>query len=110
MQVIVNDVLITYSRSGKGQQVLVLHGWADASANWRTFVAELAKDCEVIVPDLPGFGGSQAPATAWGLDDYAVFAAAFCQKLNVKPTVIIGHSNGGAIAIRGLAKKTLSTD
>ena len=107
MQVVVDSLLTEYVRGGKGKSVLVLHGWGDSSKGWREFQRELAEAYDVLVVDLPGFGGTQAPAEAWGLDEYAAFVAAFLKKIDVRPFAIIGHSNGGAIAIRGLAKGLL---
>jgi pimeloyl-ACP methyl ester carboxylesterase len=110
MQIIVSDLLTAYQRSGKGKQVLVLHGWGDSSLSWQQLATELSKRYEVILLDLPGFGGSQAPPTAWGLSEYAAFVAAFVQKAGLKLHAVIGHSNGGAIAIRGLAAGLLQAD
>lgn len=111
MQVIVDSLLTSYLSFGgskdtkTGECVLLLHGWADSSAGWRQFASDLSgSDRRVVVVDLPGFGGTQAPGSDWGLDEYAAFIAAFVAKLRLTPTSIIGHSNGGAIAIRGLAR------
>lgn len=111
MQVVVDSLLAHYTVTGKGRVVLVLHGWGDSGAGLQRLSAELAKTCRVIALDLPGFGGTEAPKTAWGLSDYAQFAQHFLQKIDaVSAFAIIGHSNGGAIAIRGLAKGWLSAE
>jgi len=110
MQAIVQGLLTNYTRSGKGKQVLVLPGWADKAANWHGFAAALAKHYDVVVLDLPGFGGSQTPTEAWSLDEYAAFVADFVAKVQLKPYAIIGHSNGGGIAIRGAANNVLRAD
>lgn len=110
MQVVVHDILTNFIRLGKGKPVLVLHGWGDASDSWRAFAKALSKDYQVIVPDLPGFGGTEMPPTAWSLTEYAEFVQAFLKKIEVKPVAIIGHSNGGAIAIRGVGQGYLQTD
>jgi pimeloyl-ACP methyl ester carboxylesterase len=110
MQVIASDLMISYTRQGKGKPVVILHGWGDDSRSWQKFAAELGKNYDVIVPDLPGFGNSQAPQAPWGLDEYAKMVATFMQKLNVKPYAILGHSNGGAIAIRGLGNHMLKAE
>ncbi len=104
MQVIVQDLLTGYSRFGKGKQVLILHGWGDSSASWKDFAQKLAASYEVILVDLPGFGETQTPSSAWNLTDYANFVQTFIQKIAAKPYGIIGHSNGGAIAIRGIGQ------
>lgn len=108
MQIVVNGLLTSYQRSGSGKQLLILHGWGDSSAGWRKFADRLAKNYEVITIDLPGFGGTQVPNGAWDLDDYANFVAAVVDKLDLKLAVLIGHSNGGAIAIRGLSRGVLT--
>lgn len=104
MQVIVQDLLTGYNRVGKGKQVLILHGWGDSSVSWKDFAKKLADQYEVIVVDLPGFGATQAPTAAWNLTDYANFIRDFLRKIGAKPYGIIGHSNGGAIAVRGVGQ------
>lgn len=109
MQVVVDSLLTTFSEVGKGKKiVLLLHGWADSAATFETLAAELKQDFTILSLDLPGFGGTQAPPSAWGLDDYAHFVAQFLKKIHKQPTAIVGHSNGGAIAIKGLANGELT--
>ena len=96
---------------GAGKLVLLLHGWGDRAAGLRGLQMALAKNFRVIALDLPGFGGSEAPKTVWGLNDYALFVGDFLQKVeagNVR--AIVGHSNGGAIAVRGLANGSCKAD
>ena len=45
-----------YLIAGKGDPVLLLHGYAQTSHMWRPLIAELAKTHTVIAPDLRGFG------------------------------------------------------
>lgn len=110
MQAVVDKLMTSYVRTGKGKQVLILHGWADPSAHWQSFIKELAKKYEVIMPDLPGFGSSQAPSEGWGLEEYADFVKALMTKLELKPYAIIGHSNGGAMAIHSMAAGKFSAE
>lgn len=90
--------------------MVVLHGWGDSGAGWQPFAAELAKEYQVIVPDLPGFGGTEMPPVAWNVIDYAMFVRDFLQKIDVAPYAIVGHSNGGAIAIRALGQGLLQAE
>ncbi|CAN5133006.1 alpha/beta hydrolase [soil metagenome] len=104
MQVIVNDLLTNYSLQGDGKLVLLLHGWGDNSQGSLALQKQLAQKYQVLTPDLPGFGKTQLPPSAWDLDDYANYLVALLDKLQLnQPYAIIGHSNGGAIAIRGTA-------
>jgi len=81
MQVVVDSQLVQYAAQGKGELVLILHGWGDSSLGWRDLTAELAKKYQVIAVDLPGFGGSEAPKEAWDLSNYARFVQHFLQKI-----------------------------
>jgi pimeloyl-ACP methyl ester carboxylesterase len=111
MQVIVDGLLTQYEMSGKGPVVVLLHGWGDQASGLHSLAEALATNYTVITPDLPGFGATGAPPTTWGLDDYAVFTANFLRKLATKNVyAFVGHSNGGAIAIRGLAKGNLNAE
>ena len=111
MQVVVDSLLTHYEVQGKGKPVLLLHGWGDTAAGMASLQAALAKKYKVLVVDLPGFGGTEPPTAVWGLDDYALFVANFLKKIEEKnPDTIIAHSNGGAIALRGLGKAWLQAD
>jgi pimeloyl-ACP methyl ester carboxylesterase len=107
MQIIVDTQLTHYERHGRGSVVLLLHGWGDSALGLRTLHKHLALSYDVVALSLPGFGGSVAPEGAWGLDEYGQFTKAFLQKLDLEPYAVIGHSNGGAILIRALAKHWL---
>ncbi|MDZ7744766.1 MAG: alpha/beta hydrolase [Candidatus Saccharibacteria bacterium] len=111
MQAIVRDLLVNYTSRGKGKAILLLHGWGDSADTFSILQKQLSGDYHVVSVDLPGFGKSQTPNTAWGLDEYAEFTASFVKKVGIQPPyAIIGHSNGGAIATRGLGTDTLQTD
>jgi len=96
--------MVNYERIGSGRTLLLLHGWGDNSSTFRAISKELSKIYELISVDLPGFGGTQRSEVAWGLEEYARFVAEFLKKIEVSDVyAIIGHSNGGAIAVKGLA-------
>lgn len=110
MQAIVQGLATNYIRIGKGRQLLVLHGWADDGKSWVSLAKELRDNYEVIVPDLPGFGGTETPQSAWSLDSYADFVKAFIAKISISPYAIIAHSNGGSIALRGIGGDKLHVE
>src|SRR5580704_15448317 len=51
--------------AGKGEPVILLHGYAQNSHMWRPLIAELAETNTVIAPDLRGFGQSSRPANGY---------------------------------------------
>jgi pimeloyl-ACP methyl ester carboxylesterase len=111
MQVMVNGLLTKYELTGSGPLLLILHGWGDDGRGWVQLQNALSKTHKVLIPDLPGFGGTDAPKQAWGLTDYATFIQALLLKINLgDPDTILAHSNGGAMAIRGLAIKKFAAN
>lgn len=108
MNVIVNELVTQYSLTGEGKLIVLLHGWGDNARGLANLNAQLSKNYRVVALDLPGFGGTQLPPGVWDLDDYANFVRDFMTKLGLDQTfALIGHSNGGAIAIRGCALSLL---
>jgi len=108
MQVVTGDILTNYELTGSGPLVIWLHGWGDSIVSSTAIRKELAQNYQVLAPDLPGFGASETPRTAWDLDDYAKWLELLLAKLSLdEPYAIIGHSNGGALAIHELATGSL---
>lgn len=111
MQVLVDNLLTSYERAGSGPVIVLLHGWGDTKETYKRLTHDLGNDFTVIRPDLPGFGQTQPPETVWNLDDYASFVHTFLAKVDVKkPYAFVAHSNGGSVAIRGLAEGILQAD
>jgi len=111
MQIVVNSLLTNYMQSGAGQVVLLLHGWGDDQTTFSGLMMKLSNKYKLISIDLPGFGKTEPPKDVWTLDNYAGFVNAFLDKLKIGQVyAIIGHSNGGALAIRGLAQGKLNAE
>lgn len=77
--------------------LLWVHG-EGLSAGWRAVHDELARTHRVIVPTLPGFGGTELPAWVDGVDDVALFLADLCAALGEDEVLVAGESLGGWIA------------
>ncbi len=111
MQVVVQSLLTHYEITGKGKVLLLLHGWGDNLNTYDKLTIELANNYQIIRLDLPGFGQTEAPPIAWKLDNYAGFVKDFLLKLGVHEIfAIVGHSNGGALAIRAVASGNLKAE
>ncbi len=104
MQIVVNKLLTSYALAGKGHLVLLLHGWGDSAKGLADLQHGLSKHYQVLTVDLPGFGATEAPKDTWDLDDYARFLQALLAKLELSQLyAVIGHSNGGALAVRAVS-------
>jgi pimeloyl-ACP methyl ester carboxylesterase len=112
MNVVVDGLMTNYLKTGKGKRtVVLLPGWGDTSKTFVQLADELRTDYTVLALDLPGFGGTQAPKRAWGLEDYAKFVSLWLRKIGVSQVyAFVGHSHGGATAIYGLGEKILRSD
>jgi len=81
--------------------LLILHGWGSSAKNWER-VRELLENhgCKVFVPDLPGFGENPPLSKPWSIDDYAEWARDYCEENELSQFFMLGHSFGGAIALK----------
>ena len=61
----VNGVRLHYLVAGKGDPVVLLHGYAQTSHMWQPLMAKLADTHTVIAPDLRGAGQSSTPADGY---------------------------------------------
>ena len=87
--------------AGHGPDLLLLHGAGGATHSWRNLIPLLAPHYRTIAIDLPGQGFSRLGARdRCGLDPMATDIATLCAHENWHPTVIIGHSAGGVLALR----------
>jgi pimeloyl-ACP methyl ester carboxylesterase len=104
-QIVVNKLLINYLEENKNQTapaVVFLHGWLVKASVWNPIIERLARlgQYRIYALDLPGFGKSQAVKDDFDLEAYCEVVRGFLQKLDLKNTVLVGHSFGGRIAIK----------
>ncbi|CCQ95222.1 Alpha/beta hydrolase fold protein [[Clostridium] ultunense Esp] len=99
MKVNVENIEINYICEGEGEDVLVLHGWG-ANINTVLSIVNLLKPYfKVYAIDLPGFGESEIPKEVFGSEDYARIVKKFLDIMEIKKTILIGHSFGGKLSI-----------
>jgi pimeloyl-ACP methyl ester carboxylesterase len=84
---------------GTGHPLLLLHGWGVSSELFAPILDALQPGRRLIVPDLPGFGATPEPGSAWSVHDYAAWCIALLDRLGIARVDLIGHSNGGRIGI-----------
>jgi pimeloyl-ACP methyl ester carboxylesterase len=93
----VGELSLRVLRKGKGPTLVYLH---DSLGNigWLPLFEDLASSFDVIVPDLPGFGGSQCPTWARNTRDLAIVIAQLLSRLDVDDITLAGIGFGGWIA------------
>jgi pimeloyl-ACP methyl ester carboxylesterase len=94
----VNGVKIHYLVAGKGEPVVLLHGYAQNSHMWRPLIAELARTNTVVAPDLRGFGGSAKPPQGYDKKTMAQDIHALATSLGYDRVRLAGHDIGLMVA------------
>ncbi|MDQ0395330.1 acetoin dehydrogenase dihydrolipoyllysine-residue acetyltransferase subunit [Labrys monachus] len=93
----------TWNEAGAGAPVLLLHGFGGDSQTWAVLAALLARQGRrVVAPDLPGHGATDFEEA--GLDGLTDAVAAFLDALPLADAELVGHSLGGAVAMRLAAR------
>jgi 3-oxoadipate enol-lactonase len=81
--------------------VVFLHGNLETNEIWYGWVPQMAQHYRLFRPDLPGFGGSTAPANfEFSLAGFAKFVADFLDSLGIQSAHIVGAKTGGGIAMQ----------
>jgi pimeloyl-ACP methyl ester carboxylesterase len=94
----IGDVRLHYLIAGKGDPVILLHGYAENSHMWRPLMVQLAKSHTVIAPDLRGFGQSSKPMTGYDKKTMAQDIHALAQSLGYQREIVVGHDIGLMVA------------
>lgn len=94
----VNGIKLHYLTAGKGDPVILLHGYAQNSHMWRPLIPELARTHTVIAPDLRGFGQSDKPASGYEKKSMAQDIHALASSLGAKKVILVGHDIGLMVA------------
>lgn len=87
--------IITFSDTGKGRAVVLLHGFLGSQQIWEQTISDLSKSYRVIAIDLPGHGGSDCFGYVHPMELLAKSVKAVMDSLRLKKYVIVGHSMGG---------------
>ncbi len=100
-EVVANGVRFHYQQSGDGPDVVLVHAVTSNLAVWlfSGLVDALAADYRVTSYDLRGHGASERPPAGYTSADMAADLAALQAALGLGPSVLVGHSFGGVVAL-----------
>jgi pimeloyl-ACP methyl ester carboxylesterase len=90
---------ISFSDTGKGRVVVLLHGFLGSQQIWKTLTEDLSRSYRVIAIDLPGHGNSPCFGYAHSMELMAKSVKAVMESLKLKKYVVVGHSMGGYVAL-----------
>jgi pimeloyl-ACP methyl ester carboxylesterase len=101
----IDGTRLRWYEAGAGEPLLLVHGLGGAAVNWTVLAPRLARHRRVIVPDLPGHGGSGRPREGAGLTWYADVLAELLDRTDAVPAGLVGHSMGGVVSLRLAARR-----
>lgn len=101
------DFIVRYRDIGKGEPLVLIHGFCESMEIWDEFDAELSYKYRVITPDLLGHGSTgdpefPLPQGEGGVNTMEMQAECVNEVLNacnVERCTLVGHSMGGYTAL-----------
>lgn len=94
----VDGIRFHIAEAGGGEPLVMLHGWPQNWYMWRRLVAPLGERYRLIMPDLRGFGWSDAPPSGYNKERLASDVLALLDQLGVDRFRLMGHDWGGLIS------------
>lgn len=89
-----NGVGLHVTEAGSGEAVVLLHGFPQHWYVWHRLIPSLAVRYRVIVPDLRGFGWSEAPPSGYDKETLARDVLALLDQLGIQQFRLAGHDWG----------------
>lgn len=95
-----NGVRINAWVGGKGDPVVLLHGYPQTGQMWRKVVPGLLDKFSVVCPDLRGYGDSDKPRDGYDKRSMAKDISEVMSALGFKSYSVVGHDRGARVAHR----------
>lgn len=97
--ILYKNTKISYTDSGKGTVVVLLHGFLENQQMWDNYVSAFTKKNRVITIDLLGHGETECMGYVHSMEDNADIVHAVLTKLHIRKAIFVGHSMGGYVAL-----------
>jgi pimeloyl-ACP methyl ester carboxylesterase len=96
----IRAVRMRYFVAGAGRPLVLVHGLSGSATNWTELAPLLAQRRRVLIPELPGHGGSEPLPAAPSLNGYADRVRGVADHEGMLPAPLVGHSLGGSVGLR----------
>ena len=93
------ETTVFYTDTGKGNSVVLLHGFLENNTMWNTVVEKISKRNRVICVDLLGHGKTGSIGYIHSMEEMAEAVKTVLQELKIRRAIFIGHSMGGYVAL-----------
>ena len=99
------DVTLSVQMAGQGPALICLHGYPQNGMCWARVAPDLARQFRVIIPDLRGYGQSDAPPDdaahhAYSRRQMARDIVALMEALGLESAMVLGHDRGARVSYR----------
>ena len=101
---------VHYLAAGRGDPVILLHGYTQTSHMWRPLIPLLAQRFTVIAPDLPGIGDSDIPSGEVDMTTVASRIHTLARTLGADRARVVGHDIGLMVAYAYAAQFPIDVD
>ena len=91
--------IIYYDSRGSGDPLLFLHGTGCDASDWQPVIEKLPSAQRCIALDFRGHGQSSVPTKSFTLTDLADDLLYLLTHLEIRKSVLVGHSLGGMVAM-----------
>jgi len=98
-QIFYKNTKISFSDNGKGNEIVLLHGFLENKKMWTEYVDFFSEKYRVIAIDLLGHGESDSLGYIHEMEENANAVNEVLEHLKVEKATIIGHSMGGYVAL-----------
>jgi pimeloyl-ACP methyl ester carboxylesterase len=94
-----NGIDLHYVDRGKGEPLLLVHGFGGCGGQWGSIADDLAQNYRLIIPDLRGHGWSTGAASSFTTLNASEDIAALLNSLGLRRVRAIGLSGGGMVLL-----------
>ena len=95
-----NGIDVHYETLGRGEPLVLLHGWGGSAKSMAALARLLSESYTTYCLDLPGFGESTNPKPDWGVPEYAQCIFETVKHIGIESCHLFGHSFGGSVSIK----------
>lgn len=99
MNLLHKNTNVHFTSTGKGNAIVLLHGFLENSSMWKEVSQELSKRNRVICIDLLGHGLSGNLGYIHSMEDQAQMVKSILKHLKLRKYIVVGHSMGGYVAL-----------
>ncbi|WP_157489843.1 alpha/beta fold hydrolase [Flavobacterium sp. CF136] len=99
MNILYKNTKISYTDSGEGNAIVLLHGFLENKKMWKDYVSFFSNQYRIITIDLLGHGESDCLGYVHSMEDNARAVHEVLEYLQIKKTTILGHSMGGYVGL-----------